>query len=1513
MVEVSPWQDACSGDACDASGGSHLPPVPESASSGPAVAFAGDRDLECAVPEGRDNREEVQDETVLAMSVPVGVAAKCLDSAVDSNAMGSEATFGSGCHVEDPSMQPTALEPAANPERAAHRIVDSIGELDGIENAPHTDNDIEDPLLQPSDSAPDANPKCVAHTSVDSDTLGDLRQSTPEVDVFMVEVSPWQDACSGDACDASGGSHLPPVPESASSGPAVAFAGDRDLECAVPEGRDNREEVQDETVLAMSVPVGVAAKCLDSAVDSNAMGSEATFGSGCHVEDPSMQPTALEPAANPECVAHRIVDSVGELDGIEDAPHTDNDIEDPLFQPSASDHGGGSEGLPFSGELQTTVPSVLLSEACQDPSNAIGDLTRSHVGSGHAMRYDDAIESNDTRGTCATGSGKTVDVGDVTLGRNASPRVAPIVPAQRDVVPVAGVMPQPTIPLAAPPPIVAEVQEEVGAAEASHGTAGEEAGASPPNTPRSRIPVGVAAHDVIIAQVALDTPTNVDAALVDATVAPFELSSTDNGDTTADAYRLMIKSIFQKHNPNCAGDLDPILQRYKGNERKLYVALCRKYDITPSEDAASLTSAADLMHWPVQQSEVFSTMDGEGGLVTAKAHGAEVEMTNADAPREDRVEKHDEVEADVALVSPKEPQNLETKSEATVETESTRNEEARPWQEEKYEANDEPTDVDHGEELLVPEVGNIEYTFHERERKGRIEAMEQVEAHSDGKQTTAKEQGRQQEAMRVDRVEDTVDDEHMNALVTKLRSCSREEGRALLKSLAPAMRKALVQRTAAANAAVNRSSAVSTPALGAPLAACADTKPETPSTTTAAGAASGAAEAGNLIAPSDALAFPGVGEQLPAAAATNSGGPNDETCGVVAQASCSSVGPQVIEDECELYRERIAAVYREHNPDKLSEVDGLLLKYQGREQELYFAICRKYKVPVSGGGGDEVGMSAAHACDEASVAGSLSSWFQTSSSAVSGTGGGLFQTLNTVKNVAEGLKKNVEQQFNEAVLSQEDGSALDAVHELRDAVENAAAATYASGASGTGVPDVATSVAEGAGVSRGGDGVSVEVSQTVLRELDVVRAERDSLKAERRSLVAERSGLIEEGTSISKRMHAMEARMKEMVADARRSQERFSELERAKTTLEAKAAKIASRTASAEALADDRLSEVRRLQADLNKTRSQIQAEQRQHAEESRLAEMQTSKMKQLEERMQEQLDASVRDRAELMDTNNALSTSLQQARIVADSAECSLELARAEAMRHAEEQRTRIAEIELEFARQSLPYARQISTLEARLSRQEEAFREREIAAKRATEEAEAQLAAALEKLQAAELVNKREAEVRQAEVAEAWSARECSDERRELAEKNLRLEAERRQVAEQRTATLTERVQELSQLLAQQKAAAPLPEQQGKAQLLEGEGRRLRTEVELLKKQRDEITQQNSQLQKEVESLRWEARKSSRNSVPDSGGELDGVLLQRKFEAALQMIGLLQEELDSCREKLDASESQQSATQQP
>ena len=46
----------------------------------------------------------------------------------------------------------------------------------------------------------------------------------------------------------------------------------------------------------------------------------------------------------------------------------------------------------------------------------------------------------------------------------------------------------------------------------------------------------------------------------------------------------------------------------------------------------------------------------------------------------------------------------------------------------------------------------------------------------------------------------------------------------------------------------------------------------------------------------------------------------------------------------EHWRELIVQLYKDHNPAKVGDIDGLMMKYKGRERTLYLCICEKYRV-----------------------------------------------------------------------------------------------------------------------------------------------------------------------------------------------------------------------------------------------------------------------------------------------------------------------------------------------------------------------------------------------------------------------------------------------------------------------------------------------------------------------------------------------------------------------------------------
>merc|ERR1711915_95291 len=68
---------------------------------------------------------------------------------------------------------------------------------------------------------------------------------------------------------------------------------------------------------------------------------------------------------------------------------------------------------------------------------------------------------------------------------------------------------------------------------------------------------------------------------------------------------------------------------------------------------------------------------------------------------------------------------------------------------------------------------------------------------------------------------------------------------------------------------------------------------------------------------------------------------------------CEKYGeiPQYIDPGCSKefsvadYRSMVEDIFREKNPSKLTELDNLMKKYDGKEEMLYLACCDKYQVP----------------------------------------------------------------------------------------------------------------------------------------------------------------------------------------------------------------------------------------------------------------------------------------------------------------------------------------------------------------------------------------------------------------------------------------------------------------------------------------------------------------------------------------------------------------------------------------
>jgi len=63
------------------------------------------------------------------------------------------------------------------------------------------------------------------------------------------------------------------------------------------------------------------------------------------------------------------------------------------------------------------------------------------------------------------------------------------------------------------------------------------------------------------------------------------------------------------------------------------------------------------------------------------------------------------------------------------------------------------------------------------------------------------------------------------------------------------------------------------------------------------------------------------------------------------QVAATGGGGGGVADVVKAYRDRIVAIYTQHNPGKVNEVDTLMAKYKGQEHTMYLKVCNKYKVP----------------------------------------------------------------------------------------------------------------------------------------------------------------------------------------------------------------------------------------------------------------------------------------------------------------------------------------------------------------------------------------------------------------------------------------------------------------------------------------------------------------------------------------------------------------------------------------
>ncbi|CAK0789724.1 unnamed protein product, partial [Prorocentrum cordatum] len=99
---------------------------------------------------------------------------------------------------------------------------------------------------------------------------------------------------------------------------------------------------------------------------------------------------------------------------------------------------------------------------------------------------------------------------------------------------------------------------------------------------------------------------------------------------------------------------------------------------------------------------------------------------------------------------------------------------------------------------------------------------------------------------------------------------------------------------------------------------------------------------GSLSMPASSQSFGGL---FADAAVGSSNASASQSSGAFESASASGPVAKAI-DKVQGYKDRIVAIYEEHNPQKVGEVDALMTKYKGQEYMLYQKICKKYNVPA---------------------------------------------------------------------------------------------------------------------------------------------------------------------------------------------------------------------------------------------------------------------------------------------------------------------------------------------------------------------------------------------------------------------------------------------------------------------------------------------------------------------------------------------------------------------------------------
>eukprot|EP00931_Biecheleriopsis_adriatica_P061969 TRINITY_DN3729_c0_g1_i5.p1 TRINITY_DN3729_c0_g1~~TRINITY_DN3729_c0_g1_i5.p1 ORF type:complete len:753 (-),score=256.52 TRINITY_DN3729_c0_g1_i5:139-2397(-) len=644
------------------------------------------------------------------------------------------------------------------------------------------------------------------------------------------------------------------------------------------------------------------------------------------------------------------------------------------------------------------------------------------------------------------------------------------------------------------------------------------------------------------------------------------------------------------------------------------------------------------------------------------------------------------------------------------------------------------------------------------------------------------------------------------------------------------------------------------------------------------------------------------------------------------KAVCAKYNVEPESEELTTYTRQIKAIYQEHNPAKLAEVDKLIEKYSHQLGVLYQSICSKYDVKplpellpqtdaaaAAATSASLAGESSALSGDATATSDHKSSWstgFLTSG----------LQTLKSLHGAAEGIREQMEKTFDEAIRSEEEMSAMQVVQGLSRAAEKGAAkadAQEALAAFSESESQLNVAPAEAAALSSPRPDADGQLQQQQQRpslapeHAEAFQAEHQKLLREVQKLKSEKESLIVEGNKMSRRVQAVEEKMKAVMAEARRSETQISELEKARDNAQAQNSRLTTRAEKAETQCNEHRAEVRRLSSELEKARQQLQREKGQLQADQQALQMRSRDQSEKERRLEDKIQYLTSERDELRSSHGSVAMELQQALAAVDAAERKLQLQAHETEQLQEQHRLRLEAAEYEFANESMPYQQRIGELEAQLAHQEQKFMEREAVAYRERDKERAELDAAREELHQREALQQRRAREMQdeasraqraiaeaadlrREVAEVQDIKEAAQRAREAADGELKLESARRRSAEQRATELQHQLQVIEKLQASTPArpAAPaVPPMVSGA--TESEMQQLRTQLEAVSRQRDALQQDSLKLQQRLEALQ-------------KGGSNANVALAQKFEVALQAIGKLQEELETAQDQRDAYKRQ-------